>query len=154
MKIQWSIAQVRPIEKPFSLQGLCLPFVSSVSFHVSPSFRGCRLSPLVCLVSFLLSPCWLPLSHLSPSIGGVRRLDWHCRPVWPLSPFLSLHLSSSMAAFSFTLFSFVSLCRPLLAGLVAVFPSFGLCLSFVSAFVETYWFLVIFVYYHFRSPFF
>lgn len=82
-------------------------------------------------------------------IGGfVHLFDLYCISI------LCLDLSSSLAAFGFTLFPFVSVCRPSLAGLVAVFPSFGLCLSFVSAFVVAYGFLVIFVCYHFRSPFF
>ena len=77
---------------------------------MSPSFRGCCLSPVVCLLSFLLSPCYLVC---------LLGLTVSAPPVWLLSPFLSLHLSSSMSALSFTLFQFVSLCRPLLAGFVS-----------------------------------
>ena len=77
-------------------------------------------------------------------IGGfVHLFDLYCISI------LCLDLSSSLAAFGFTSFPFVSLRRPSLAGLVAVFPSFGLCFSFVSAFVVVYRFLVIFVYHQF-----
>ena len=107
------------------------PFMCRLAFVGVVCLPLCALSPFFCLpLSSLCLICLLALAVSAAAlIGGFVHLFGL---YW--SSILCLHC---MAVFPFTLFPFVSLWPPLLAGFEAVFLSFGLCLPFVRTNLPT-----------------